>query len=335
MADHSLPSWDRHTTATSNALFNVDVVDQEVIWAAGGGLVGDPVTDGSVVRTADGGQTWLDVTPPEGASQLFRDVEAVDAQRALVLAVGDGPASRIYRTVDGGEPWTVVFTNRDDHVLYSGMAFFGDRRGLVVGDSVAGSFPILRTVDGGESWESVSWDGMPPALEGEGVFATGTSIVTVGEHDAWFGTTAAGHSPRVFHTVDGGATWTVADTPIPPSPDPRDGLRSLSFRDRRHGLAVSGTPPSGGNEGVGFAARTSDGGATWDLVGATNGFRNGVVWISGQTAVAVGKSGSDVSTDQGDTWTRFDDFFLLGVDCSSAHVCWAVGDEGQAARLIK
>jgi photosystem II stability/assembly factor-like uncharacterized protein len=334
-------SWRFTQTATTNTLVTVDVVNERVIWAAGGGF---SPNGGSVMRTIDGGQNWTDVTPPDPqdeASQVFRAVKAFDAARAVVLAIdffvessGIIKPSRIYRTVNGGETWSPTFTNDNERVSYSGMAFFDDRRGLAVSDSIDGSFLIQTTTNGGESWELDSSAEVPPALEGgEGIFATGTSLLTVGERDAWFGVTGTGQSPRVFHTSNGGTTWTVANTPIPGSDNGRAGLRSLSFRDRRHGLLVGGTPPTDDTAGLGFAARTSDGGQTWDLVGTPTGFRNGVAWISGQTAIAVGNPGSDVSFNAGQTWARFNDTFLLGVNCSSPDVCWAVGDGGKAARL--
>jgi photosystem II stability/assembly factor-like uncharacterized protein len=321
-----MASWEVTATATTNRLIAVEVVNERVIWAAG---------DGTVVRTIDGGQSWLDVTPPDGATQDFRDVEAFDADNALVLAVGEGSESRIYRTVEGGTSWQLVFTNPDKKAFYDSMAFFDDRRGLAVSDSVGGTFPILATADGGSTWNLVPSDGIPPALKrGEFLFASGTSLVTVGRNDAWFGTAATPRIGQIFHTSDGGITWTAANTPIPGPPPPLTGLRSLSFQNQQ-GLAVGGTPPSGGTDGVGIAAYTSDGGNTWDLVGAPTGFRNGVAWVSDQTAVVVGNPGSDLSTDAGETWTRFDDRFLLGVSCSPPpRVCWAVGDGGIAARLV-
>jgi photosystem II stability/assembly factor-like uncharacterized protein len=334
-------SWQFTATATTNTLIVVEVVNETVIWAAGGGFAG-AANDGSVLRSVDGGQNWENVSPPGGVGQAFRDVKAFDADRALVLAVGNGPLSRVWLTDNGGRRWERVFQNTVHDAFYDGMTFFDDSRGLAVSDAVDGAFPILATVDGGETWELVSSAGVPAALPGETVFATGTTLVTVGESDAWFGTTATNRSPRVFHTGDSGKTWVVADTPIPASPDDRAGLRSLSFLpDRLHGLAVSGTPPGADGTGaVGFTARTSDGGLTWGLAGPTTGFRNSVAWISSQAAVAVGLDGSDLSADAGDTWTQFDPTSMWGVHGRTLEddeplLCWAVGDGGRAARLVR
>src|SRR5262249_60856551 len=75
----------------------------------------------------------------------------------------------------------------------------------------------------------------PPALPNEGAFAgSGTNIAVVPGGHAWIGTGASTRS-RVLHTIDGGATWTIADTPIASSASA--GIFSVAFRDPRVGLA--------------------------------------------------------------------------------------------------
>ena len=335
------PSWQIFNTGSPNTLTTVDVVNPKVIWAVGGGFAG-AVNDGTVVRTLNGGQTWENVTPPDGTTQVFRDVEAFDANHAVVLASStvndglgnDGP-SRISRTDDGGAHWETVFdANPGDY--FDSMGFFNRHHGLAFSDPVSGEFPILATHDSGGTWELVEPIAIPNALPNEFGRATGTSLVAVGPADAWFGTNPENDpGARVFHTQDGGTTWKVVTTPIPGGPN---GIVSLSFRDRKHGLAIGGAapPPPFIETGVGVAARTSDGGNTWSPTGPLGGFRNSVAWIRGvaNTAVAVGQVGSDVSHDGGDTWEAIDDSpFLLGVDCRSKKSCWAVGKDGIAAKL--
>lgn len=324
-----LPSWRFTPTATTNRLVIADVVSRSVIWAVGGGET-PGVKDGSVVRSVDGGRSWQDVTPPGGDAEVFRDVEAFDRDHAVVLAID--PPSQIYRTVDGGVTWAVVFEDPSSGAFYDCMAFFDDREGLAMSDPVDGRFRIARTGDGGRTWRVVPNNGMPVALDNEFGLATGTCLQAVGKRDAWFGTaTPAGIKNRVFRTRDRGRTWTEAVTPLPGGEN--FGIRSLSFGDRHHGIAVGGDPPTGTD--VGLVAVTSDGGRSWSLAGSLTGWRNGLTWVPGRrhTAVAVGITGSDVSTDGGQTWRRFDGRSLLGVDCLPQVACWAVGAGGLAARL--
>jgi photosystem II stability/assembly factor-like uncharacterized protein len=331
-------------TGSPNTLIFVHVVDPMVIWAAGGGFAG-AVNDGTVVRTVDGGQTWQNVTPPGGTAHAIRDVEARDANHAVMLVCDTGidgngvfKPSRISFTSNGGKKWQTAFdANQID--FYNAMGFFNDRRGLAFSDPVNGRFPILETGNGGHKWKLANpQGGLPIAVPNEFGRATGTSLVALGPNDAWFGTNPENDpGARVFHTEDGGKRWTVATTPIPGGPV---GIVSLSFRDRLNGLAVGGDAPASAanpqGTDVGVAARTSDGGATWDPVGPLNGFRNSVAWIPGlpNTAVAVGPTGSDVSDDGGKNWKPIPNSpFLLGVAARSANTCWAVGQGGIAAKL--
>lgn len=333
--------WRFMPTATTNALSVVDVVDRRVVWAAGGGFKGLPDT-GSVVRTVDGGRTWRSVTPPGGQSLFLRDVEAFDRDHAVVLAVGGGTAddpTRIYRTADGGATWRVVFQNSDPRPVFTCMAFFDRRHGLAVSDPVDGRFPVLATHDSGRTWRPAAPLRMPGALEDESTLGTGTCLVATGTHDAWFGTNfqtspIPAPSARVFHTRDRGRIWTVATTPIPGKPF---GIFSLSFRDRRHGLAVGGNLPPElfGTADVSTVARTFDSGRSWSRAGAPAGARTSVAWVPGlrEGAIMVGPHGSDVTVNGGRTWSPFDRTLLLGVNCLARAGCWAVGDRGLAAKL--
>lgn len=331
-----LPSWRFVHTATTNTLIAVDAVDRSSVWAVGGGFQGE--VGGAVVRTVDGGRTWEDVTPPGGARDEFRDVEAFDRDHALVLALSDeaaGIPARIYRTADGGASWRQVFRAADPHTFFACMAFFDRRHGLAVGDPTGTRFALLKTADGGRSWHPAPTSELPETAPGSGVLATGTCLVTKGRRDAWFGTIGVignGNNPQVFHTRNRGRTWTVTDTPIPGT---TSNIASLSFRSPHRGLAVGGNFSRADNVDVGAAARTHDGGASWKPGGTPAGFRNGVTWIPGRknTAIAVGPDGSDVTTDGGRTWSRFDRSLLLGVDCTRHGGCWAVGGNGRAARL--
>jgi photosystem II stability/assembly factor-like uncharacterized protein len=244
-------------------------------------------------RTVDGGQSWHDVTPPGGGILTFHDMEAFDGNQVLVLAVGSGQDSKIFRTADGGASWELVFENKQGHAFYDGIAFFDPAHGIALSDPVAGKFCILATGDGGRTWQVASTNGMPPALHGEFAHATGTCPVTNGPHDAWFGT----RNSRVFHTSDGGLTWSVVTTPIPG--DPQFGIASLAFRDTQHGLALGGSAP-GTPTAPSVVAATADGGTTWSQVGSPAGFRLNMALVR-DTAVAVGFTGSDFSTDDGQT----------------------------------
>ncbi|TWD23902.1 photosystem II stability/assembly factor-like uncharacterized protein [Streptomyces sp. T12] len=321
------PHWSPKDTGAPDVRFRgLAAVSRNTAWAAG--------TLGTVLRTTDGGRTWRDVSPPGADALQFRDVEAFDARRAVVLAIGEGEDSRVYRTDDGGATWTETFRNPDTRAFYDCLTFFDHRHGLAMSDPVDGRFRILSTRDGGRSWAVLPDTGMPPALDGEAGFAaSGQCLVSSGPKDVWLATGGAARA-RVLHSADRGRTWTVTDTTIPAG-DPARGVFALAFRDRHHGLAVGGDF-NPGQISPDAAARTSDGGRTWrSAAGSPPAYRSGVAWLphSRTDALAVGPTGTDLTTDGGRTWRTVDTGSYDTVDCTPDRSCWAAGERGRVARL--
>ncbi|WP_432831406.1 WD40/YVTN/BNR-like repeat-containing protein [Dactylosporangium sp. CA-092794] len=320
------PAWRLLDSGSTARLRGLAAVSDTVAWASG--------TGGTVLRTTDGGRTWRSVGPPDTADLQFRDIEAFDARHAVALAIGEGELSRVYVTDDGGASWAETFRNTDPAAFYDCVAFSDRRHGLALSDPVDGHFRILATQDGGRHWAVQPVAGMPAALDGEFAFAaSGTCLVTAarGGADAWFAT-GGGSAARVFHSADLGRHWSVTATPIPSGPSA--GIYSLAFADRMHGLAVGGdfAAPTAAPAA---AATTRDGGRTWAVAKAVPGeYRSGVAWRStrGDTAYAVGPTGSDVSHDGGRTWRRFDTGSFDAVACADG-TCWASGEAGRIARL--
>ncbi|GAA3504825.1 oxidoreductase [Streptomyces prasinosporus] len=324
---HRAPHWAPKDSGAPDVRFRgLAAVDRDTAWLAG--------TRGTVLRTTDGGESWRNVSPPGAGELQFRDVEAFDARRAVVLAIGEGEASRVYRTDDGGATWTESFRNTDARAFYDCLTFFDHRHGLAMSDPVDGRFRILSTRDGGRSWTVLPDTGMPPALEGEAGFAaSGQCLVSSGPKDVWLATGGAARA-RVLHSADRGRTWTVADTSIPGG-DPARGVFALAFRDRAHGLAVGGDfrPDQASPDA---AARTGDGGRTWRGAAASPpAYRSGVAWLphSRTAALAVGPTGTDLTTDAGRTWRTVDTGSYDTVDCAPDRGCWAAGEKGRVARL--
>jgi photosystem II stability/assembly factor-like uncharacterized protein len=220
-------------------------------------------TDGSVLRTDDGGVTWSARTPliapePTAAAFVSPDVGVVTSASGL-----------IYRTADGGATWTIVHV--EPHGLH-GVAFAGPSIGYAVGEAST----VLRTLDGGKTWSTRS-TGDPHTL---------SSISCVS------GSLCLATADTVRRTTDGGQTLApVAST---------DDVRVVAFAagGRAVGIGIHGVilvsdddgeswGPVGGrltgalvrlramSPSLAFAtgpagrlARTVDGGRTWQSIGA-------------------------------------------------------------------
>jgi photosystem II stability/assembly factor-like uncharacterized protein len=262
----------------------------------------------------------------------FRDIDAVDAETAYILSIGNGPASRIYKTTDAGKTWKLQFKNDDEKAFLDAMSFWDANHGIAFGDSVDKKFYILTTADGGNTWTRVPPENLPPAQGNEGAFAaSGTNIALFGKSHAWIGTGAAAKS-RVLHTADGGRTWQVADTPL--ASGQSSGIFSIAFRDAKHGI-IAGGDFQKESQAIDNLAVTNDGGVTWTLVKGLSGFRSVVAYVPGsKTLIAIGPSGGDYSTDDGRTWTvingpGFDTFsFAPGKQTG-----WGAGAKGALGKL--
>jgi photosystem II stability/assembly factor-like uncharacterized protein len=320
-------TWSPLSTGVGARLRGVSAVSDRVAWASG--------TNGTIVKTTDGGETWQRFAVAGTEKLDFRDIDAVDDNTAYALSVGPGELSRIYRTSDAGVTWAEQFVNRDPKAFFDAMAFWDADRGVAVSDSVDGQFVILTTGDGGRSWVRVPPTALPPALPNEGFFAaSGTNVAVAAPNHVWVGTGAASEA-RVLRSSDGGRTWTLSRTPLDAGPSA--GIFSIAFSDATHGIVVGGDYKAEAVAGNN-AALTADGGATWTAMKGLSGFRSVVAYVPGNAAhiVAVGPSGTDVSGDAGRTWTPLagPGFHAFSFPRRGT-VGYGVGDNGSAARLAR
>jgi photosystem II stability/assembly factor-like uncharacterized protein len=318
--------WQQQASNTMADFRGLCAVSASVAWASG--------TRGTVARTTDGGKTWQASTVA-GAEKLdFRDVKAMDANTAYVLSIGKGEQSRIYKTTDGGAHWALQFTNKSAEGFFDAMAFWDREHGIAMSDPVGGRFLIITTDDGGKTWNQVPAANLPPAIQGEGGFAaSGTCITVQGKSNVWVA--SGGAVARVYRSTDRGRTWQVAATPISSGIESA-GIFSIAFKDATHGIIVGGDyrKPTEAGDNV---ATTSDGGRTWTLVTGTRpaGYRSCVAYVPGTAAmlVAVGTSGSDVSTNGGVDWTSLDKENYNSVSFTRG-AGWAAGPQGRIAKYL-
>lgn len=317
--------WTPQASGTTARLRGVSSAGDRVAWASG--------TGDTVVRTTDGGTTWVRRPLPGAGTLDVRDVEALGADAAVALSVGPGELSRIYTTADGGASWVLRFTNPDPDGFLDALAFWDRRHGLALGDPVRGRFVVLSTADGGASWSRVAPEGMPAALPGEGAFAaSGTCLAARDDRLAWFGTGAG----RVFRSDDRGVTWTAHPTPLVAG-NGTSGVFSLAFRDATHGVVVGGDyrEPARATR---VAALSADRGQTWQPPAGSGpaGYRSAVVVLPGADTpalLAVGPTGCSFSRDGGSTWSELGRPGFHAAAAAGPRSGWAVGENGAVARF--
>ena len=313
--------WQEQKSGTRARLRGVSAIDQKVVWASG--------SDGTVLRTVDGGAHWESLAVPGAADLDFRDVQGVDAKTAYVLSIGEGDKSRIYKTVDGGATWKIQFTNHEPKAFFDGFAFWDANNGIAFSDPVDGRFLIIHTTDGGANWKEIPRENIPPALADEAAFAaSGTSIAVAGKDQAWIAT--GGSAARVFHSSDRGLTWSVSNTPIG-SGAASAGIFSIYALSTQSVYVVGGDYKKERESGMNFA-RSTDGGETWVSGPSLPGYRSAIAAVAGNELITVGPSGSNFIRSSGE-WMGVG---TVGYDAISflpgTAIGWAVGEGGRIAR---
>jgi len=101
-------------------------------------------TNGTILHTSDGGQTWI--PQPSNVSALLDDVTFIGLDRGWVV----GDQGTILHTADGGITWTAQPVTGAFSSLYD-IDFADDTSGWLVGDGGI----IFHSTDGGETWEPV------------------------------------------------------------------------------------------------------------------------------------------------------------------------------------
>lgn len=304
--------WQMQDSHSTVGLRGIHAVNDSIAWATG--------SEGTILRTVDGGAHWQRCSPPPGAEKLdFRGVWAWGANNAMILSSGPSEQSRVYKTTDGCAHWTEELRNHDKDGFWDALVFqsadFGllgnDHTGVLFGDPVNGRFATQVLVQG-NGW--LVDERSCAARTGEAGFAASNSSVVM------FG-------PRRYMIVTGGTAGSrVLISPLMACNDNQkdcqkeclrialplaggaesSGAFSIAFRDLNHGVVVGGDYKNPELAG-GTAAWTSDGGRHWTASRKTpHGYRSAVAWVSRYDWIAVGTNGSDVSRDDGQSWEHLD-----------------------------
>jgi len=314
--------WVKQTVNTTASFRGLSVVNEKIVWASG--------TDGTVIRTIDGGKTWKVMTVP-GAEKLdFRDIEAFDAKIAYILSIGNGESSRISKTTDGGKTWNEQFRNKNEKAFFDAMACWDKNNCIAISDPVDKKFVLIETKNGGANWTPIDTSKMPEAKDGEAAFAaSGTCLITQGKNNAFLVT--GGSDARVFKSTNRGKTWLVYDTPMMKG-TPGSGIFSIAMKSSRYGIIVGGNYEKPDNDLATFAL-TIDGGMTWQVGDRWFGYRSGVAFADNSLTVVVGTNGTNICDNCEGFWKTTVQENLNAVQAKSKRAVWAVGPKGMVVKM--
>ncbi len=314
-----------------NLLNGVTSVSADTVFA-----VGDY---GTVIKTTNGGTTWL-VTPTAGGmTEALFDVDFTSSETGWAVGV----TGQAVRTTNGGHTWQYEQLSTIRDLL--AVQFHSHNIGWISGSN--GS--MFSTLNAGSTWHAETTNVTTnlydvffiDSLSGWSVGATGTIIHTTDGGNSWSpqgsGTTqplysvifvsptvgyAAGAFGKVLKTLNGGDTWT---------PMPTDAIYSLfkiHFTSALNGWAMGA---------FGSIIKTTNGGLSW-FEQSSNTYNDiyAVNILSPTLGYAVGDYGTILkTTDGGATWDVLSTGtknILYGVHFPNQTNGFAVGEEGTFAK---
>ncbi len=315
------PTIETQDSGVSVRLRGISAVDQDIAWASG--------REGTVLRTVDGGAHWINVSVPEAKALDFRDIEAFDANTAVVLSIGPDEQSRVYRTEDAGKSWKLALKNDDERAFFDCMVFEG-QKGWMLGDPVDGRYQVRETHDGGRTW-ALRPDG-PEALQEEAAFAASGTCIARGMKDQLY-VAGGGAASRIHATRAQSPAWKPYPTDMPHRV-PAAGIFSISNAVGARSLLVGGDFEHEAQGSAAFLDHGADG-LVVTLLPPPPGYRSGAACFSMSLCIAVGPTGVEaVDAPPGGTptWRPLSKAGYDAID-RAGMTAWASGDKGRIARI--
>jgi len=340
-------SWSAEPSGTApyTTLQDITFLNEDLGWAVGNA--------GTILKTADGGDTW-EYQKRESVYNLadvwYYDVMFIDNLNGWCVG-GRGEVSPstglLLHTSDGGRSWSAQ--SFDSTQCLYGITFVDTVTGWAVGGDWSGSHVnaiVLRTTDGGLNWEELTGNDLPTVNKLE-------AVTFVDALNGW----VVGSKATILRTTDGGASWenkyavfecnswecTSWDVDIPSGDStcvdsicvdstalPTPTLYAVAAIGSSHCWAI-------GKQGA--IMYTSDGGTTWDQqYSGTTEDLCAVTFISASTGWVIGDKGIILYTDNGGaTWSIQPSGAigtLLGVAFIDRDYGWIVGGDKEGNNII-
>ena len=313
------------TDSAKISLRGLSVVNDNVIWASG--------SKGQVARSTDGGKKFEWITVKGYEQRDFRDVEAFDANTALIMAV-DSPAV-ILKTKDGGKSWKEVFRDNRKGMFLDAMAFTPDGHGIVVGDPIDGKLFIATTVNNGDKWLALRpEDNEYTVAEGEAFFASSGTNVKLGgsKYELFICFATGGTDSRLF--IDGSpAALKIIHG------QGSQGANSVDVDPEMKKIIIVGgdyTKDTLTKNNIELFTMNGQQLLNAPVQTPPHGYRSCVAFLTSNVLITCGTSGVDVSTDGGLNWKLIsNESFHVCAKAKTGSAVFLAGKDGRIAKLVQ
>jgi photosystem II stability/assembly factor-like uncharacterized protein len=329
---------------------SVHMVNASTGWASASGA-------DRIIRTADGGAHWEDVTPHGAQAGTWTTffLDANNAWLASSLQPGSGSPDfsvKLYRTSDGGRSWPYVGAALADFGFPAAMDFVDRNNGWVfmrqdgtLGTPGSDRVAFYGTRDGGATWSKLSEtdaSGAPGQLP---LHCSKVAPVFLNSSTGWMpgACNVEAVGPFLYVTRDGGRTWRDVGIALPAglAGNCICEIHSLRFSDSRNGVFVLTSSASSGAQ-QSFLYSTTDAGNSWRPGASLPALTYEAFFIDNSHGWTInGKANNSVfyTSDGGQHWSTLGTIPSYGgvVDLQfvNATIGWARGAETAGATLIK
>lgn len=211
-ASQSTPSPEGATPGSVAPLTWIRMLDTQNGWA---------LTASSILKTADGGAHWRNVTPANAGLNQFARGDFLDGKLAWIAIPPsqqtEGPGITILRTSDGGQSWQSAKIADPLVAIIDVPHFLNAQQGWLEASSTPGAghagSDIWHTTDGGQSWTKIATNGGQGGLTLG--YVTGISFQDAQNGIATGNLGAGGDNtvPAISLTHDGGRSWQTQALP--------------------------------------------------------------------------------------------------------------------------
>ena len=331
-------------TAPATTEVSAGQVTPQATPSGSGNHVGWLKTDSAILRTTDGGESWVDVTPSAIREALSTagnggsgDFEAAFSQADYALAAyAMGNEAWIFRTSDGGQSWEESRLALQEEVQgITSMVLADEAHGWLLATRGVGAgndwVDLYHTEDGGANWGFLAGsesEKNPAGGISSGGIKSGLSFSS--PQKGWLTGSAPIDLVYLFRTLDGGLSWQPYHQPLPEGASFSNSSYPPIFFDENQGILPAVLITLSNEPGLLFY-ETQDGGETWVPIVLLEGEITAWDWVDLQHGFASGtdeqqQSKLFVTSDGGNSWEAYpvEMPVVRSLDFITDQVGWAV-----------